>query len=115
MENVVTKEQAIKILEDLTNKTPGELWEMYPERLKFEEKIVVDYQQVKSNPDVVLEQFINYLHIPKRKPWIVDKLCQSIRQELGLPYKSRMESDNSQTRSKMSNSNSELEADVKNY
>ena len=42
MENQITKEQAKNILIDLTNKTPGELWEMYPERLKFEDKIVVE-------------------------------------------------------------------------
>jgi hypothetical protein len=85
MENQVTKEKAVEILTELTSKSPGELWEMYPERLIFEQKIVVDYTKVKAEPDVVLEQFINYLHIPKRKPWIVDMLSQKIREELSLP------------------------------
>jgi hypothetical protein len=93
MENQITKEQAKNILIDLTNKTPGELWEMYPERLKFEDKIVVEHQKVQTEPDLVLKQFIDYLHIPKRKPWIVDKICQSIRQELGLPINQNKHND----------------------
>jgi hypothetical protein len=87
MENQITKEKAKTILAELTNKTPGELWEMYPERIKFEEKIVVDFHKVKTEPDLVLKQFIDYLHIPKRKPWIVDKICQKIREELELPIR----------------------------
>lgn len=83
--NEITKEQAVRLLTELTSKAPGELWEMYPERLKFEDKIVVEYQRVKDEPTLVLEQFINYLHIPKRKPWIVDKICQKIREEMNLP------------------------------
>lgn len=93
--NDVTKEQAVRLLTDLTNKTPGELWEMYPERLKFEDKIVVEYQKVNNKPEEVLEQFINYLHIPKRKPWIVDNLCQQIRKEMGLPAVDRPTDNNS--------------------
>jgi hypothetical protein len=42
---------------------------------------------VKTEPDLVLKQFIDYLHIPKRKPWIVDKICQKIREELELPIR----------------------------
>ena len=87
MENQITKEKAISILAELTNKTPGELWEMFPERIKFEQKIVVDFHKVKTEPDLVLKQFLDYLQIPKRKPWIVDKICQKIREELELPIK----------------------------
>jgi hypothetical protein len=93
MENVISKEQARNLLIELTSKTPGELWEMYPERVKFEDKIVVDFHKASTEPDLVLKQFVDYLHIPKRKPWIVDKICQKIREELGLQVNQNKNND----------------------
>jgi hypothetical protein len=42
---------------------------------------------------LVLKQFVDYLHIPKRKPWIVDKICQKIREELGLQVNQNKNND----------------------
>ena len=71
-------------LKELVQLTPEKLWELYPERTKFEEKIIVEIDKTTTQPELVLEQFIKYLQIPKRKPWIVDKLCKDLRKELGI-------------------------------
>lgn len=82
--NEITKHGAIEELKRLSKKSPAELWDEFPERQKFEEKVVVDYETVNDNPQEVYTQFIKYLQIPKRKPWIVDKLCKNLRNELGV-------------------------------
>ena len=82
MENKITNEYALDELRRFSKMTPAELWDEYPERKQFEEKIVVDYANVKNNPSTVYNQFINYLQIPKRKPWVLDKICKRLRTSL---------------------------------
>lgn len=81
---VLTQNEATDKLKSLSSLKPSELWDIYPEREKFEEKIVVEYDKVNADPILVLDQFEKYLKIPKRKPWIVDKICKNIRREFGM-------------------------------
>ena len=57
---------------------PTELWLLYPERIKYTEKVVVDFEKANDEPMLVHTQFINYLQIPVRKPWVVTFLCKHI-------------------------------------
>ncbi len=70
-----------KLLE-LAKKTPAELWTLYPERVRYEEKIVVETEKSNTNPELVLEQLVKFIQIFKRKPYLLDRICRKIVKEL---------------------------------
>ena len=73
---------ALEKLKELSSLTPSQLWDIFPERKSFEEKVIVDYDNVMNDPSTVYTQFVNYVQIPKRKPWILDKICKELRRRL---------------------------------
>jgi len=71
-----------EVLREMSQMSPSQLWDVYPDRQKFEDKIEVECDKIEENPQLVYEQFMNYLKVPVRKPWIVSWLCKQIAKNL---------------------------------
>lgn len=84
MKNEIVSEEkkALDELKRLSQMKPADLWEEFPERKQFKEKVVVDYDNAMADPIAVHTQFVNYVQIPKRKPWVLDKICKRLRDRL---------------------------------
>jgi flagellar hook protein FlgE len=79
---------AIVYLKTLVTLNPKSLWELYSDIVKFEDKVVISLSKTTGqcdaliNPRKVLQEVVNFLKVPKRKPALLTILLRALQDDL---------------------------------